>query len=1192
MHLKRLEIKGFKTFADHTELDFHPGINIIVGPNGCGKSNIVDAIRWVMGEANVRALRGHRNEDVIFSGTDKHRALGMAQVEMTVDNHDGSLPVDYTEICISRKMFRSGESEFYLNKSRVRMKDIARLYTDTGLGKKGYSIISQGELERVLNGQPFDRRLMLEEAAGTIRYRQQREEVEQRILQTSQDLLRVEDILAELGIRKAELFAKAQKARAYIDLKSELDDAEQRILDRQIRDTSAALAARQAEIVELEALQQNSWAELEAMESRIRVNQETLEAKRACLNQIQDLKHGSEKILGQWAADLNLGQEKIRNCQTRIETALKDRDKYELNLHKLGLDLAAKRNDWEAERLEYLAREAEIEALNQEIIALEQAANDQERHFSVLGDQVFAKVQQEASIKNEMTTREDTLNRSRDKRERLLIRLAEIQVQSENLQKSSAEMAVQSQELETKRSSEKNLADESQIQMDDCLKAIQVIEDEYRQIDREIHNREHRQNVLADLRASYVGFSEPVKKLYKAFEQGESRMQGLIGAVADLIEVPAGMDLAFSLALGRGMENVIMESAVATRLAIAYLKEHSLGRVTFLPLDLLRVKPPSLRNKEMVCAKPGVIGIGADLVRCESRLTRTMEYLLGRVVMVQDLECALNIFQTIDFPWRIVTLEGDIINPSGAMTSGGGGGDTAGPLRRKQEEKNIKRELQQLFSVRESNREKALQMQQQALELEQILTKRRNRLAETEFQAKIVNDEYERLRLAQENFAGEEKRYRLEITDLDSGIKQIQDEHIQLKEAHQALRVESQALDQEIESFKDVLTQCRHDLAVKQERHSSYQEQLVMKRKELDNLEQHMDQFEQIIRSYEQSRGEVEALIGGLEQDIEDHLALINATQERIAVKELELIKCLQEMAIVHEELASITEAIERDRYDYGPVQARAEEQRQQLVAVGMKKVRLETEIEALNNQWQEKYPDQNRDQAFENLTSRQIRDYRGRIPVLREQIDLLGPIDIESIKDYDEVESRYNFIHAQTEDLTRAKASLVNLLEETEKIMAENFAQFLNLARVSFHNTFVEIFNGGEARLDVDLARDLNAGVDIEVKMPGKRNQALNLLSGGERALTCIAFIFALLRLKPAPFCLLDEIDASLDETNLDRFADFLRAMAGETQFIVITHRQTTIACGNNIYGITMPQEGISSILSIPGEKRQVRAG
>jgi len=669
-------------------------------------------------------------------------------------------------------------------------------------------------------------------------------------------------------------------------------------------------------------------------------------------------------------------------------------------------------------------------------------------------------------------------------------------------------------------------------------------------------------------------------------------MQGLIGAVADLIEVPAGMDLAFSLALGRGMENVIMESAVATRLAIAYLKEHSLGRVTFLPLDLLRVKPPSLRNKEMVCAKPGVIGIGADLVRCESRLTRTMEYLLGRVVMVQDLECALNIFQTIDFPWRIVTLEGDIINPSGAMTSGGGGGDTAGPLRRKQEEKNIKRELQQLFSVRESNREKALQMQQQALELEQILTKRRNRLAETEFQAKIVNDEYERLRLAQENFAGEEKRYRLEITDLDSGIKQIQDEHIQLKEAHQALRVESQALDQEIESFKDVLTQCRHDLAVKQERHSSYQEQLVMKRKELDNLEQHMDQFEQIIRSYEQSRGEVEALIGGLEQDIEDHLALINATQERIAVKELELIKCLQEMAIVHEELASITEAIERDRYDYGPVQARAEEQRQQLVAVGMKKVRLETEIEALNNQWQEKYPDQNRDQAFENLTSRQIRDYRGRIPVLREQIDLLGPIDIESIKDYDEVESRYNFIHAQTEDLTRAKASLVNLLEETEKIMAENFAQFLNLARVSFHNTFVEIFNGGEARLDVDLARDLNAGVDIEVKMPGKRNQALNLLSGGERALTCIAFIFALLRLKPAPFCLLDEIDASLDETNLDRFADFLRAMAGETQFIVITHRQTTIACGNNIYGITMPQEGISSILSIPGEKRQVRAG
>ncbi|NMC26800.1 MAG: chromosome segregation protein SMC, partial [Syntrophomonadaceae bacterium] len=878
MHLKRLEIKGFKTFAEHTELDFHPGINIIVGPNGCGKSNIVDAIRWVMGEANVRALRGHRNEDVIFSGTDKHRALGMAQVEMTVDNHDGSLPLDYTEICIGRKMFRSGENEFYLNKSRVRMKDIVRLYTDTGLGKKGYSIISQGELERVLNGQPFDRRLMLEEAAGTIRYRQQREEVEQRILQTSQDLLRVEDILAELGLRKAELFAKTQKARAYIDLKSELDDAEKRVLDRQIKDTSAALAARQAELVELQNLLQNSMAELETIESRMRVNQEALEAKRADLVQIQDRKHGIEKILGQWAADISLGEEKVKNCRTRIDNALRDRDKYDLNLHKLGLDLAAKRRDWEAERLEYLSREAEMQALSQEIVALEQASREQEQRFSDLRDRVFAKVQQEATIKNEITIRQDSLSRSGDKRERLLIRLAEAQVQTENLRKSSAEMAVQRQELETKRSREQKLAEEAQIQKDECLQAMQVIEDEYRQIDREIHNREHRQNVLADLRSSYVGYSDPVKSLYKASEQGESRLEGLIGAVADLIEVPEGMELAFSLALGRGMENVIMENAAATRLAIAYLKEHSLGRVTFLPLDLLRVRPAPPRNKEMVRSKPGVIGIGADLVRCEERLTRAMEHLLGRVVMVQDLECALNIFQTIDFPWRIVTLEGDIINPSGAMTSGKGRGDTAGPWRRKQEEKNLKRELQQWFGVRESNREKAWQQQQQAIELEQILTQRRNRLAETEFQLKIVNDETDRLRLAQESSAREENRYQLAIADLDCNIKQIRDEYIQLKEAHQKLWAESQSLNQEIESFKVVLTQCRHDLAVKQERHSSYQEQLIMKQRELDTLEQHMGQFEQIIGSYEQSNREVRALIEGLEQDIEKHLALEKAT--------------------------------------------------------------------------------------------------------------------------------------------------------------------------------------------------------------------------------------------------------------------------------------------------------------------------
>ncbi len=1192
MYLKRLEIRGFKSFADHTELNFSGGINVIVGPNGCGKSNIVDAVRWVLGEANVRSLRGHKNEDVIFNGTDKKRGLGMAQVDLTMDNTEGILPIEYNEVTVSRRIFRSGESEFYLNKTRVRMKDIVQLYTDTGLGRKGYSIISQGELERVLNGQPFDRRLMLEEAAGTMRYRQQKDEVQQRIMATAQDLLRVEDILNELRGRKVELSRKAEKARQYLYLSEEYKDLDSQVMASQTEQMEGRISA---EIRELEMKRQEferRSSQLDELDRQLQDAGEQQEQQRIKLSQEKERRYELEHSINKMNSEIKLSQERIRNHRERIQISRQDHEKYILMLEKLEQDLDQKSADFERERTYFETREEEIKQLDQEITELARSLADREGLLARNNQQVFERANQETQLKNALVDLEDRIKKARERRERLSIRVDESDINLNSSTRSADDLGRKRQNAAAALQSAGDALDAAQQELQAYQSAQQELETETRSICDQRSRLERQLSVWQEVHKSRAGYSEGVRALFQARERGELDIPGFRGLISDLIDVPAGMELAIGTAMGAGMENVVVETAAGARMAIDVLKEKRWGRLTFLPLDNLRYTEVPGRTKQELMRETGVVGLADDLVAYEAAHALAVKYLLGRVLLVTDMDSGYRIFRKYQMPLRIVTMEGELINTSGAITGGIRKVSQPNMLERRLEGKTLQKQLNDIIQVEAANQAKAAAAAQQVGDIENRIADLRKTNAETGFQLQMIQEEEQRILDMINNITAERDQQLQEKLRLDDTIMEMEMQSQILAREYQDHRGQNTVLDDQSEMVKMELEVVRRDLEVKRERYTSYQEQLAMKKRELENDATNIAQFNQVRNSYQLSLTEADDLQKRLQREVGIHLDKIEATSKKMGElqKELEeLVKTIELSRQADQNTRQYLESLDQDAID---TRRCCEDIKEQSRMQEVRLARLETELEGLLSQWQDKYPSQEITTVRSPLSPRQLREYRRRTEELRDAIKALGSIDIDSIKEYDELSERYDFLNQQTGDLTTAKASLENLLQETERVMAKNFGDFMARADESFGKTFKEIFEGGDARLEIESAADLTAGVEIVVKMPGKRSQSLNLLSGGERALTCIAFIFALLRIKPSPFCLLDEIDASLDEANLQRFADFLGKMSRDTQFIVVTHRPTTIEAGTNIYGITMPQEGISAVLSIQYDEARSMAG
>ena len=1192
MYLKRLEIKGFKSFADITEINFEPGINIIVGPNGCGKSNVVDAIRWVIGEANIRHLRGQKSEDVIFNGTDDKKAQGMAHVEMLLDNRDQILPLDYSEISMTRKVFRSGESEFYINKSRVRMKDINDLFTGSGLGKKGYSIIGQGELEQVLSGQALDRRLILEEASGTIKYRQQRDEVRRRLENTGNDLLRLGDIISEVRERREELQQKAGRARLYLQLNQEFQALEREVLLSELSRGRQELSRKREDFIQRESELGLLSQELLGLEQWLLEEENHLGEHHQRLNYIQEQEYQVQTSLNALQGELRLSAERLKNRQDRILQCQADGEKYSSMLARLNKDLDINRQDFMRQEENYHQRDEECRRLQEEIAGLEHELEIMQETFTRDKSRVFDISREESQLNNQLGEKEEHLKKLSERKDRLLIRCDELKNWLHKYHSEQEALQGQIEHYQAELAANDVCLQEMNDQKDVLLEKVRQVEEEYAQLKQEGMTIKNSLLSLQEMKRNLSGYSTAVKSLMNAAASGQ--LKGIMGIPGEIIDVPQGLELAIDIAAGRSLENIVTDSVEHAHQAIDYLKAHKLGRVTFLPLNILKVQTVPEAILQQLGKQKAVIGLASRVVSYDAHYAKAVEYLLGRVLIVEDLDIAVHIFKRINYPLRIVSLEGDLLNASGAVSGGTRVSSSYGnsPLLRRGEEKRLLKEQDdnkmrrtskhnELIVIRgelESLEKQIQQINQLRLESQMTLEVKNKQLIETIAAVTTAREEMESFKKGTREQEEQIRKLQIEISDMQAQISSM---------SHQ-----SQSASSQLESLKDEMEIKQRDLDIARERLASQREQLEMKKRELDNIRKSVLQFEQVQLSYQQSVQEARQVKGRMENENQREKEHQQELELKITEEQINLSRWSQEIAGLKEDYQVCNQNIKDLRQKLIPKKERMEELQRQSHNLELAIARLETEQSSLETKWKEKFEDYT-GESSEMLSPGKTREYRIRMEQLQAQLESLGLVDPESIREYEEVQERYSFLSRQYEDMLQARDSLSTLLGQTETLMLKHFTHFLQLANESFNQTFKEIFDGGEAHLKIESGKErLEAGVDIEVKLPGKRTQLLNLLSGGERALTCIAFIFSLLRLKPAPFCLLDEIDASLDETNLTRFARFLKAMSSSIQFIIITHRQATIEIGENIYGITMPEKGISSVLTLNLVEAESMAG
>lgn len=1181
MYLKRLDIKGFKTFADNTEIMLGPGINVIVGPNGCGKSNIVDAVRWVLGEINIRHLRGQKGEDVIFHGSDRKKSQGMAFVELTLDNAHKKLPLDFSEITLGRKVFRDGESEFYLNKSRVRMKDINSLFTGTGVGKRGYSIISQGELEQVLNGHPMDRRLMLEEASGIIRHRQKRDEVKQRIQSSANDILRLNDILSELRTRKEELSRKSEKASLYKGLNNRLEELERNLMQGDIARIQAYLEPqRQHFSGEQEALAK-LHQDIGTREAGLQKEEEGLQETMQSYKEIRENKHQGESQVAGLQTEIRLAQERIQNCRERQDDARGDAVKYNDMLQNLNSDLDERMRDLEQEQLNYQNRLLEKKELQDSINEGERHLDKVRTQFEETRSAIFEKVQAESELKNTINRQEDVLRRAEERKERLAVTASELAQRIKGCSEKGEELQGRKVALGRELAKNNDRLTALEGQRRDKAIAIQKLDEDFRKHEEEAGRCQSRLASIRDMDRELVGYSHAAKQIVKAGR--DKTLTGIKGLVGEIIKVPAGLETAIDTAVGRGLENVIVDKADQAREAIEWLKSKRAGRLTFIPLDILRVQKVPQAVREHWAGNKGVLGLASELVEYDDTYTRAVDYLLGRVLVVENLDQAVRLFRGLQYPLRIVSLDGESINLAGAISGGAKTTQTNSPLQRKGEERQLVQMLEEYQRTSKINREQRQEQGRLLEELDGQLLDLKGQCLEGKLQYEMTQKQLDDLNKEKENLETEYLRTLQGSTDLEQEITDLARELETLQSQAQAAREESRDMDGILEGLRETIEKAQREYEVRKERLRSLDQQLGMKERELESAKNNFRQFKQVRDSYQQSAQEATDLIQGLEEEILRE----SQRQEELEVR---LKDSIAELEAVNSWLQGLEEEdkkqrsrLSRMRRELGPIKQQVAERENRLREVEIDVARAETELDAARRRWWERFACQPPAVSDNIPEPMDLKNWELMIEELKQEIELLGPVDLESIQEFAEVSARCSFLDAQYEDLCTGRDSLQALLKETEKLMEREFASFFVLANESFNQTFLDIFGGGEASLHFENGADrLEAGVNIEVKIPGKRIQALNLLSGGEKALTCIAFVFSLLRLKPVPFCILDEIDASLDDSNLLKFTDFVKTMADDVQFIMITHRQATIESGEKIYGITMPEKGVSSVLTL----------
>jgi len=1178
LYLKRLELLGFKSFADKIKLEFMPGVTAVVGPNGSGKSNISDALRWVLGEQSVKNLRGSKMDDVIFAGTESRKQLGLAEVTMVLDNSDRSIPLDFTEVSVTRRLFRSGESEYLINKSQVRLKDIHELFYDTGLGKDAYSVISQGKIDAILSVKAEERRSIFEEAAGIIKYKSRKQVAERKLEDTDRNLTRVQDIINELQLQLGPLETQCRQAEHYLALKGRLSELEINYYGKIIKKLLEELDRLQRQKEETDS----RFRDFESEENIIESELETVRLE--LLN------------LDQRIAALNEEYFRIQNqaerCQEQsrfLHTKLGDLDRQEQD-HLRGSKTNAKRREVLLQERSLL--ETEIAAIHSRLdgdkalLAVEEQklnqANERlkelERQEEELKNEVFEILNRISGLRNRQSNallqKEFLAKQMEDCRKKRELLLEQLQASEEEYREKNSRLeAVMSQLAGIQASRNERLEQSRRYQQE-----MAALEDKIQEYRQRIRALEGKIGLLEDMEKSYQGYFQGVKALL-ADASGE-RFHGKIrGVVADLIKVRPGMELALETALGSSLQHVVIEDDQAAQDAIAYLKRHAKGRATFLPLNRVRAfegrQVPEDLLKQYGCHT------AIALLDYEPEYQQIVQYLLSHVIVAPNLRTAIDISTKLDRGFRIVTPEGDLVNPAGSITGGSNDRQRIGLLSRKREidalkkekseyEQWLSEELAQLQTLKRNMEEnqsllERLKAEETAVQSEQIRIERDMHISSET--SRRMNGE---LRLLEEQLK-ELEETKDEFHSGSENLEQaLETEENRLKEAEAAIQRLSQSI-QEANLQKDA--QFQQLTEVKSQLSAGLQE-LNGKEVLKTNLDRQLQEIDQSDADMERKREELAAERERIRQN------LVELEQQQIAAR----IQLAEQQDRINAEKTNKENLQAKIRELEGKQRSfrrKNNDFQNQLRQLEIQITQKTNSIENYQQSLAEDYGPDWESQMDENWES--PANVVDMIEALKEEIRELGPVNLASIEDYRQVKQRSEFLSTQAEDLRQAKSSLLKVIHEIERTIEKRFMETFEQIRVEFRKIFSELIEGGNADLFlVDPENVLESGIEIIAQPPGKKLQSLSLLSGGERAMTAIALLFAILSIKPAPFCILDEIDATLDEVNVQRFAKLLEIFSKKLQFIVVTHRRGTMEVASTIYGVTMEEKGISKLISL----------
>ncbi|MGG0411483.1 chromosome segregation protein SMC [Peribacillus simplex] len=1182
MFLKRLDVVGFKSFAEKISIDFVPGVTAVVGPNGSGKSNVTDAVRWVLGEQSAKSLRGAKMEDIIFSGSDTRKALNFAEVSLTLDNETNSLPIDFHEVSVTRRVYRSGESEFFINNQGCRLKDIIDLFMDSGLGREAFSIISQGKVEEILSSKAEERRVIFEEAAGVLKYKTRKRKAESKLTETQDNLNRVHDILHELEGQVEPLKIQSSLAKEFLAKKEELEQIEVALTVFEIEELYEKWEKLSQELEKHNEMEQQMAGQLHDSEAHLKKLRDSLATLETSINGLQEI--------------LLNASEELEKLEGRKEV-LKERKKNAAQ-NKSQLEKAIVEGEAAVERLS-LQKEREtgiLNALNLEVKGIQETLHEKQKSLGLFNSDIEAMIEAKKSDYIEWLNKQAS---AKNEKQYLLQQLTQQEHKNAKLDMENEKFLTERMDITAKKMEYSQLMDNMTKQLEEHVtyfrnqqNKLNAAKDTYQKQETTLYKAyqflqqaKSRKELLEEMEDDYAGFFQGVKEVLKAKET----LQGIEGAVAELIKVPKEYETAIETALGGAMQHVVVEREEHAREAISFLKKNRYGRATFLPLSVIKAREISSSQLSMLKSHSAFVGTGSSLIQYDDRHAAIAENLLGAVMITTDLKGANDLAKMMQHRFRFVTLEGDIVNPGGSMTGGALKQKTTSLLSRKTELEELNHKLAAMEAKTNQLEKQVKQLKVDVGVQEQTLEQTRKTGERLRLQEQTLKGEIREVELQERNV-----NERLHLYDLDknSYLEEQQQKTARLEELEELL----ESCKKEIEGLDRLISEMTEQKQSQQSSKESLAEEtnelrvmLASKRGQLQNQKEKMERIESDLSKETSRLAENKEDLGLLTNEMTDSSSGEESLEDMAQQKLLDKNGAIEGITIKKQEKNELLTQVEtlelslkeENRLYRGIVEVIKDEE--------VKLTRLDVELENRLDHLREEYT-----LSFEGAKEQYplmmpAEEAQKRVKLIKLTIEELGTVNLGAIDEYARVAERYEFLLSQKEDLQQAKDTLFQVIDEMDDEMKRRFADTFYSIREEFEQVFKALFGGGRAELKLTNPDDLlNTGVDIIAQPPGKKLQNLSLLSGGERALTAIALLFSILKVRPVPFCILDEVEAALDEANVVRFSQFLRKFSRETQFIVITHRKGTMEEADVLYGITMQESGVSKLVSVRMEESE----